>query len=303
MQIDVETRRKLREKDFLIGEKIDFGSFSDVHKAIHKHTEIAAKVINLRKLSPNMAKTFLVRELDIIRQLKHPNIIRIYDIFQETTMVFIFMERASNDVLKYLMTKGAVSEQQSKLWFKQLADGVNCIHCHGISHRDLKIDNLLLDEDDILKITDFGFSRKIFNEADGRRQLSITYCGSDMYSAPEIISQTPYKPEMADVWSMGVILFTMVNDSFPFDDTLSARALYLKQKNKDWSHVSEIEQKLSEDCKTIVKQMLEPEVSKRLTLLEILNHQWLKGVKNPAITDTDDPLYDSDCSVHSIHKL
>ena len=145
---------------------------------------------------------FLPREIDCWRQLNHPNLVRILGHYETLKYVFLSMEYGTKgDLLTHVQTYGPISEKQGRLWLRQILYGVGYMHSLGISHRDLKLENIIVFDDNLVKVGDFGFARKM----DGF--LSSTYCGSKSYSAPEILIGRPYSPFKSDVWSIGVIGF------------------------------------------------------------------------------------------------
>jgi len=128
------------------------------------------------------------------------------------------MSLADNgDLLDFVKNNGEVSEQRARIWFSQICKGTDYLHSKDIAHRDLKCENVLLSRNYNCKLTDFGFSRYC-NDL-GPSMLCETFCGSAAYAAPEVVGGTPYMPKMADVWSLGVILYAMLNASMPFNDS------------------------------------------------------------------------------------
>lgn len=127
------------------------------------------------------------------------------------------MEYAENGtMLDYLTTiNNSLSETEACKYFQQLASAVTYCHSKNVVHRDLKLENLLLDKFYNLKLVDFGFARKVNTSA----ELSQTFCGSNAYASPEILKSIPYDPKMSDCWAIGVILFAMMYGELPFDDT------------------------------------------------------------------------------------
>ena len=123
------------------------------------------------------------------------------------------MEHASKgDLLSRIRDLGKIDEHQAGVWFTQLVSAIEYCHSRGVVHRDLKCENLLLDQFNVLKVTDFGFARGGMKPTRGTYPLSQTYCGSYAYASPEILTGTPYVPQMADIWSMGVVLYVMVRE-------------------------------------------------------------------------------------------
>lgn len=142
-----------------------------------------------------------------------------------------------------------------------------------IAHRDMKCENVLLTSNFNVKLADFGFARYVIDNR-GKRVLSDTYCGSLSYAAPEILRASPYNPKIADLWSLGVILYILLNKSMPFDDT-DIKRLYEQQTNRKWKFRSKIAETLSEQVKKLVTRLLEPDVSKRWKLDQTLHSEWI----------------------------
>lgn len=161
---------------------------------------------------------------------------------------FIFMRFAENgDLLDFVLKNGAVIESQARVWLRQMALGIQYLHELEIAHRDLKCENVLITANYNVKLADFGFARYVVDSR-GRRILSETYCGSLSYAAPEILRGTPYNPKISDLWSLGVILYIMLNKAMPFDDT-NIKRLYEQQTNRKWKFRAKVENVLSEQVR------------------------------------------------------
>ncbi|XP_072377673.1 testis-specific serine/threonine-protein kinase 6-like [Diabrotica undecimpunctata] len=235
---------------------------------------LACKIVDVSKAPPDFVKKFLPRELDILVRISHPHIIHIHSIFQRKTKYFIFMRHAENgDLLEYVLKKGPIPEVQSRVWFRQLTLAVQYLHDMDIAHRDLKCENCLITNNYNLKLADFGFARFV-TDAHGRRLTSTTYCGSLSYAAPEVLKGMPYYPKNADVWSMGIILYIMINKAMPFDDA-NVKRLNEQQLNRRWKFRQKVVDQLSEQVKSLVVNLLEPDITKRLRLSDILASDWL----------------------------
>lgn len=201
--------RVLAQCGFKIRETLGSGSYAVVKSAFsEKHNrEVAIKIISRKRAPSEYLFKFLPRELEVVRILKHPNIITFYQAIETDKNTYLVMEKASRgDLLTEVKQQKFIKEPLSGIWFWQLADGIEYCHNHQVAHRDLKCENLLLDDRQNIKITDFGFARGGIS----KNILSDTYCGSYAYAPPEILTGQPYQPFMADVWSMGVVLYTMV---------------------------------------------------------------------------------------------
>ncbi|XP_061706413.1 testis-specific serine/threonine-protein kinase 3-like isoform X1 [Cydia pomonella] len=268
----------LQEKGFILGKLIGEGSYAKVYKAVHMidethNTMLACKVIDTTGAPRDYLTKFLPRELDILIRLNHPHIVHVTDIFQRRARYYIFQRFAENgDLLNYLTSNGAVPENQSRLWMRQISCGLHYIHTLNIAHRDLKCENILITTNYNVKITDFGFARGV--RCRDRDVLSETFCGSLSYAAPEVLKGIPYLPKLADMWSMGIILYTMLNQALPFNET-SARKLYEKQVTKKWRFRSNVVNQLSEECKRQVTQLMEPEAKARPTASSLFNGPWI----------------------------
>ena len=204
---------------YLLGTVLGSGSYATVKMAFssrHK-CKVAVKIVSKKKSPASYVSKFLPREIDAVRMLKHPNIICFLQSIETTNRVYLIMEVADGgDVLKAIRDSKHIEEPDAGKWFGQLLGAVEYCHQRGVVHRDLKCENLLLDRANNIKVTDFGFAR-VYNLKEAM-EPSSTFCGSYPYAPPEILRGIAYHPPSADIWSMGVILFTMVFGRLPFDD-------------------------------------------------------------------------------------
>lgn len=260
--------------------KLGEGSYAKVYLTEFKSgkdgktTQLGCKIIDTAKAPKDFVKKFLPRELDILVKLNHPHIIHIQNIFQRRHKYFIFMRFAENgDLLEFILKKGAVSEAQSRVWLRQIVLAVQYLHEMEIAHRDLKCENALITSNYNLKIADFGFARYVVDQH-GKKLTSDTYCGSLSYAAPEILRGIPYHPKIADMWSVGVILYVMLNKAMPFDDA-NIKKLYEQQTTKKWRFRAKVVDILSDQVKNLAAHLLEPDVSKRWRADQVLCSDWL----------------------------
>ncbi len=199
---------------YQVGKSIGSGSYANVkeaHSTKHK-CKVAIKVISKKKAPEEFLEKFLPREINVIKVLRHPSIIQFYQCIETTNKLYIIMELApKGDLLDILRERKTIDEPQAALWFSQLISGIEYIHDQGVVHRDLKCENVIFDAKLNLKIIDFGFAREGMKPEGEKFLLSETYCGSYAYAPPEILTGTPYAPQMADIWSSGVVLFVMVS--------------------------------------------------------------------------------------------
>lgn len=190
------------------------------------------------------------------------------------------MEFASNGTLKGKTKDGKggfLTEKLTRHWFRQCVEALHCMHVvHKMAHRDIKPDNVLLDGADNAKLSDFGFAREFNLDVD---KLSTTYCGTEPYFAPEIIDKKPYNPFIYDVWSMGIMLFYMLNGSVPFDihDLKTTRKSILKQMDeRRYKYNSAAEPGIGGEVRDLVARMLTYSQNKRPTISEVLRHPFLQ---------------------------
>jgi len=142
-----------------------------------------------------------------------------------------------------------------------------------IAHRDIKCENILLTANYNVKLADFGFARYMIDSR-GKRVLSDTYCGSLSYVAPEVLRAYPYNPKISDIWSLGVILYILLNKAMPFDED-NLKRLYELQTARKWKFRSKVKDRITDSVKKLVNNMLEPDVSKRWRLDQIVQSEWI----------------------------
>ncbi|XP_063546731.1 testis-specific serine/threonine-protein kinase 3-like [Cydia strobilella] len=269
----------LEDKGFQLEKVIGDGCYSKVFKAVHIRrgsktpVVMACKVIDTSAAARDYKTKFLPRELDILIRISHPHIIPVNGIFQRQTKFFIFMRLGDNgDLYDFVSKNGRVPEKQSRFWTRQIISAINYIHTLNIAHRDLKCENILITANYNVKLTDFGFARTVVRR--GTDILSETYCGTLSYAAPEILKGIPYFPKMADMWSVGIILYTMLNQALPFKEN-TVQELYEKQVKKKWRFRSCVVNDLSPECKNQVTQLMEPDAKARPTAANVFNGAWI----------------------------
>ncbi|CAG0922744.1 unnamed protein product, partial [Notodromas monacha] len=272
--------RALQRRGYILGGKIGQGSYAKVRSCTYvvdsRQEILACKIIDRSKAPSDFLGKFFPRELDIITWLDHPHVIRVHSILERQERVFIFMQYCENgDLLDYVRDHGVIKEPQARVWFKQMYAGLSYLHSRNIAHRDLKCENVLLTRHWNVKLGDFGFARAVVDQ-DGRRVLSETYCGSAAYAAPEVVRGNPYNPKMSDIWSLGVILYIMVNAAMPFDDS-NLKKMLKDQQSRNWHLRSKVRDKLGPEIKEMLNQILEPDVTRRITIDRIGRHVWLQN--------------------------
>ncbi|XP_072529555.1 testis-specific serine/threonine-protein kinase 6-like [Salminus brasiliensis] len=271
----MQTKKVLNRLGYEVIDNIGKGNYGMVKLATSKKhpKNVAIKIMDRRRMTPDVVSKFLPRELAILRQVKHPHIIQVHDVFEMTNgQVFIVMEVAVTDLFQKILELHRLSGSQAKTWFSQLLSAMVYLHQQDIVHRDLKCENVLLTADDQVKLSDFGFSR--FSR--GFPKLSETFCGSPEYAAPEVLNRTPYDPKKSDVWSLGVILYIMVVGLMPFraygDRKLQCKALKFPTC---------IGVEMS--CQSIIAYMLQYDPSTRPWVTEVVQHPWLQSDQEQVI--------------------
>ncbi|XP_029585868.1 MAP/microtubule affinity-regulating kinase 3 isoform X5 [Salmo trutta] len=243
------------------------GNFAKVKLARHILTgrEVAIKIIDKTQLNPNSLQK-LFREVRIMKLLNHPNIVKLFEVIETERTLYLVMEYASGgEVFDYLVAHGRMKEKEARAKFRQIVSAVQYCHQKHIVHRDLKAENLLLDADMNIKIADFGFS----NEFTMGNKLD-TFCGSPPYAAPELFQGKKYDGPEVDVWSLGVILYTLVSGSLPFDgqNLKELRERVLRGKYR-------IPFYMSTDCENLLKRFLVLNPAKRGTFEQIMKDRWI----------------------------
>ncbi|NWV13223.1 TSSK1 kinase, partial [Ptilonorhynchus violaceus] len=224
----------LKKKGYHLGDTLGEGSYGKVKSAYSRQLKckVAIKIIDKKKISQNVLEKFLPREMEALIRLHHPSIIETYEIFEASSgKVYIVMELGEKgSLLNYLTTQGPMEEGFARSRFLQLASAIK--HCHDMdfAHRDLKCDNILLDNDLNFKLSDFGFSKSLSRDENGKTILSNTFCGSLAYSAPELLEHIPCDPRVSDMWSLGIILFAMLFASQPFDSSNVREMLQIQKQ-------------------------------------------------------------------------
>uniref|UniRef100_A0A8C0RWJ7 Serine/threonine-protein kinase SIK3 n=1 Tax=Canis lupus familiaris TaxID=9615 RepID=A0A8C0RWJ7_CANLF len=251
-----------------IDRTIGKGNFAVVKRATHLVTKakVAIKIIDKTQLDEeNLKKIF--REVQIMKMLCHPHIIRLYQVMETERMIYLVTEYASGgEIFDHLVAHGRMAEKEARRKFKQIVAAVYFCHCRNIVHRDLKAENLLLDANLNIKIADFGFSN-LFTPG----QPLKTWCGSPPYAAPELFEGKEYDGPKVDIWSLGVVLYVLVCGALPFDGSTlqNLRARVLSGKFR-------IPFFMSTECEHLIRHMLVLDPNKRLSMEQICKHKWMK---------------------------
>ncbi|XP_041316340.1 hormonally up-regulated neu tumor-associated kinase isoform X1 [Pyrgilauda ruficollis] len=263
-----------RVGNYLIGRKLGEGSFAKVREGLHVITgeKVAVKVIDKKRAKKDTYVTKnLRREGQIQQMIRHPNIAQLLDILETENSYYLVMELCpGGNLMHKIYEKKRLEEHEARKYIRQLILAVEHLHRAGVVHRDLKIENLLLDEDNNIKLIDFGLS----NCAGilGYSDPFSTQCGSPAYAAPELLARKKYGPKI-DVWSIGVNMYAMLTGTLPFTvEPFSLRALYQKMVDKE---MNPFPTQLSSAAINFLRSLLEPDPAKRPNIQQALANRWL----------------------------
>ena len=252
---------------YSIGRTIGKGTFGKVKLGTHTLTgeKVAVKILEKEKIKDTSDVERVSREIKILKLVRHPNVISLYEIIETPKQLYLIMEYAcGGELFNYIVARTRLKESQACLFLQQLLSGVEYLQRLGVVHRDLKPENLLLDENNNLKIVDFGLSNLYKSE-----ELLKTACGSPCYAAPEMIAGKRYHGSRVDVWSCGVVLFAMLCGYLPFEDP-NTSSLYKKILGGEYRCGAWV----SAEAQDILKKILNTNPEGRYTVEMIRNHPW-----------------------------
>jgi 5'-AMP-activated protein kinase catalytic alpha subunit len=252
-----------------IGRHLGQGNFAKVYYArnLASGQAVAIKMIDKDKISRVGLIVQIKREISIMRLVRHPNVLKLFEVMASKSKIYFVLEYAKGGELFNKIAKGKLSEDAARKYFHQLISAVDYCHSRGVYHRDLKPENLLLDDNENLKVSDFGLSAL----AESRRQdgLLHTTCGTPAYVAPEVLSRRGYDGAKADIWSCGVILFVLVAGFLPFHDT-NLIEMYRKISKAEYR----CPRPFSVELKDLLYKILDPDPSTRASISRIKRSAW-----------------------------
>nr|UXY87106.1 kin/snf1 [Cryptomonas sp.] len=254
---------------YYLGKTLGVGSFGKVKLAKHElcGQKVAVKILNRKKIKILKMDEKVKREINILKLFTHPHIIRLYEVINTPSDIFVVTEYITGgELFDYIVEHGRLSEDEARRFFQQMISGVEYCHKHMVVHRDLKPENLLLDAHLNIKIADFGLSNLM---KDGF--FLKTSCGSPNYAAPEVISGKPYLGPEVDIWSCGVIVYALLCGSLPFDDE-NIPNLFKKIK----SGIYLLPCYLSDSSRDLISKMLVTNPLSRITMEGIRKHIWFQ---------------------------
>ena len=261
--------------DYILFDQIGMGTFSKVTRAFHLITEqtVAVKILDKEKIEDEVDIERIIREIEILKSIHHPNIAQMYETYSTIHNFYLMMEYVSGgDLFDYITSHNYLSERKSCYFFRQIISVLEYLISLGISHRDIKPENILLNESHTqIKFIDFGLSN-YFNQ----NELLHSSCGSPCYASPEMLSGRAYRGSTTDLWSAGIVLYSMLVGALPFDD---------QELNKLYEQIKVgkfyIPSTLSLEAIDLLKRILEVDTKKRIDIEGVKNHKWFKMEENP----------------------
>uniref|UniRef100_A0A8V5H5C4 Maternal embryonic leucine zipper kinase n=1 Tax=Melopsittacus undulatus TaxID=13146 RepID=A0A8V5H5C4_MELUD len=278
-------------KYYELRETIGTGGFAKVKLGRHLLTgeKVAIKIMDKLALGDDLPR--VKTEIDAMKNLSHQHICQLYHVIETSKKIFMVLEYCpGGELFDYIISKDHLSEEEARVFFRQIVSAIAYVHSQGYAHRDLKPENLLIDEEHNLKLIDFGLCAKPKGGLDYHLN---TCCGSPAYAAPELIQGKAYIGSEADIWSMGVLLYALLCGYLPFDDD-NVMAVYRKIMRGKYS----IPKWLSPSSTLLLNQMLQVDPKKRITVKHLLSHPWLmQGYSDAVQWQSNYPLghLDEDC--------
>ncbi|CAN1283643.1 CBL-interacting serine/threonine-protein kinase 20 [Linum perenne] len=272
-----------------LGKLLGKGNFAKVYHARNIQTgqNVAIKVIDKSKIPAGMTSDQIKREISVMRLVRHPNVVHLFEVMASRSKIYFIMELArGGELFNKVVAKGRLREETARKYFQQLIAAVEFCHSRGVYHRDLKPENLLLDEQGNLKVSDFGLSaiRDSTTRTDG---LLHTTCGTPAYVAPEVVMRKGYDGAKTDIWSCGVVLFVLLAGYLPFHDPnlmeLYRKIARGKFKCPDW---------FNPEAKKLVVKILDPSPARRITIASIMSNSWFRKGFRTIVTPRSQAAFD-----------
>lgn len=257
---------------YKLGRLLGKGSFAKVFcaQSLKDGASVAIKIIDKATLQKNTMEAQLIREVAVMHRLQHPNIVRIHEVMATKSKIYLVMEYVrGGDMFSKIIRRGRLTESMARRYFQQLVWTIQYCHTKGVVHRDIKPQNLLLDLEGNIKVSDFGLAA--LQEPAIKNGLLQTACGTPAYTAPEVVGRKGYAGAKADAWSCGIILFVFLAGFIPFDDS-NIIVMYRKIHRREF----EFPPWFSRPVKRIISRLLDPNPDTRMNIEELLESAWLK---------------------------
>ncbi|XP_040864463.1 CBL-interacting serine/threonine-protein kinase 2 isoform X2 [Glycine max] len=271
----MENTSNILMQKYELGRLLGQGTFAKVYYARSTITNqsVAVKVIDKDKVIKNGQADHIKREISVMRLIKHPNVIELFEVMATKSKIYFVMEYAKGGELFKKVAKGKLKEEVAHKYFRQLVSAVDFCHSRGVYHRDIKPENILLDENENLKVSDFRLSAL----AESKRQdgLLHTTCGTPAYVAPEVIKRKGYDGAKADIWSCGVVLFVLLAGYFPFHDP-NMMEMYRKISKAEFKCPSWFPQ----GVQRLLRKMLDPNPETRISIDKVKQCSWFRKGPN-----------------------
>lgn len=289
----------MRLGKYELGRTLGEGNFGKVKFAqnVDSGLPFAVKILEKNRIIHLKITDQIKREIATLKLLKHPNVVRLHEVLASKSKIYMVLEYVTGgELFDKISSKGRLQEAEGRKLFQQLIDGVSYCHNKGVFHRDLKLENILLDSKGNIKISDFGLSALPQHFRDDG--LLHTTCGSPNYVAPEVLANRGYDGATSDIWSCGVILYVILTGYLPFDDRNLA-VLYQKIFKGD----AKLPKWLSPGAQNLLRKILDPNPVKRITVAGIKVDEWFKQDYTPANPDDDEEDIFVDNEAFSMHEL
>ncbi|XP_044503721.1 CBL-interacting protein kinase 2-like [Mangifera indica] len=279
----MENKGSILMHRYEMGKLLGQGTFAKVHHARNLATgmSVAIKIIDKEKVLKVGMIDQIKREISVMRLVRHPNVVELYEVMASKTKIYFVMEYVKGGELFNKVAKGKLKEDVARKYFQQLISAVDYCHSRGVCHRDIKPENLLLDDQGNLKVSDFGLSA--LAESKHQDGLLHTTCGTPAYVAPEVINRKGYDGSKADVWSCGVVLYVLLAGYLPFHDS-NLMELYRKIGKAEFKFPTWF----SHEVRRLLSKILDPNPSTRISMAKIMANSWFhKGLEKRVANETE----------------
>lgn len=267
---EAEVKGGVLQGRYELGRVLGHGNFGRVHAARDLRTgrAVAVKVLDKDKMLRTGMMEQIKREIAVMKRVSHPNIVELHEVMATRSKIYLALELVrGGELFARIVRAGRVKEDVARRYFRQLIHAVDFCHARGVYHRDLKLENLLLDDAGNLKVVDFGLSALADHaRSDG---LLHTLCGTPGYVAPEVFRNKGYDGAKADIWSCGVILYVLLAGSLPFPDD-NVAAMFRKMSRGDYR----CPPWLSTEARRLIPKLLDPDPDTRITIAQLVETPW-----------------------------